>query len=581
MLPSRKGLRPEPAKSSVIVPISAAIDKLLVGAKAHNLFRALEGGACVLPGFVLTTAGVDALVRGRQVGTSPDEQLARSVEEQLLQAVTDLRVPRVAVRSSCPNEDGELWSYAGVFDSVLGVSTQNKDRLLAAVRKVHESLQGPRVEKYSKMVGRLPPQRMAVLVQPMVQGDWSGIAFTHTPEEGLLLVEYSPGPASSVVAGTATTHRWVIDVENSAVVEGDRTEWSRREYNALVSELRRIVRSCSPPQDVEWTVKDGVCHILQTRPQTARATRRTVSAVEQLGGESVDNLAGVVARAPRSLPLPDGPYILVVDEPRPQYLPLLERATAVVAPQGGVLTHFAILCRELNIPFFVLANALREFREGVHLELSVIDGPIPHITDYRTEITLMSFEPPMRSTCQREAIKKSVGGLPRLLGVDWALPVDVREDGVHIAAAVRRSLVAKVLNELSTVERRLSHIVQSKYQQVFALLGPLLAEPLFHELSRRTGSVQKSLSLLRGVAPLYLGLSHCSSRRRQAPFLRRFGVQAGDDLTLPEGVEEKRRRVEGGETTFVGEPAALVARVLRWLGILYEQKNSENRRCSP
>lgn len=69
--------------------------------------------------------------------------------------------------------------------------------------------------------------------------------------------------------------------------------------------------------------------------------------------------------------------ILVCVEPTPEMIPLLVRAAGLVADRGGVLSHAAIVCRELSIPCVVgTYNATEVVRDGQVIELDADSGVV-------------------------------------------------------------------------------------------------------------------------------------------------------------------------------------------------------------
>ena len=72
--------------------------------------------------------------------------------------------------------------------------------------------------------------------------------------------------------------------------------------------------------------------------------------------------------------------ILVTGMTRPDFLPLMEKAAAVVTDSGGILCHAAIVARELNIPTLIgTGNATKTFRDGDHVEVNATKGTIKKI----------------------------------------------------------------------------------------------------------------------------------------------------------------------------------------------------------
>ena len=146
---------------------AAALDASELGAKAASLARFADAGFPVPPGLVVTPAA-----EGRW----------EEARTRVLEAANDLGAERFAVRSSGTAEDLEGASFAGQYDTILGVTLEG---LLQAVRKVFDSADASRVKAYREARGEASGgngrPRMAVLVQTMVEADSAGVAFTATP----------------------------------------------------------------------------------------------------------------------------------------------------------------------------------------------------------------------------------------------------------------------------------------------------------------------------------------------------------------------------------------------------------------
>jgi phosphohistidine swiveling domain-containing protein len=67
----------------------------------------------------------------------------------------------------------------------------------------------------------------------------------------------------------------------------------------------------------------------------------------------------------------DTPCILFVERLAPEIADLFPKLKGIVAHEGGVLSHLAILAREFGIPAVVDPDACRRVREGEHV---AIDG---------------------------------------------------------------------------------------------------------------------------------------------------------------------------------------------------------------
>ena len=67
--------------------------------------------------------------------------------------------------------------------------------------------------------------------------------------------------------------------------------------------------------------------------------------------------------------------IILIHSADPDYLPYVTRCKGIIAERGGVLSHTAILARELNIPCVVgVSNASLVIKDGDYVK--VIDGGV-------------------------------------------------------------------------------------------------------------------------------------------------------------------------------------------------------------
>lgn len=230
-------------------------DVVAAGRKATNLAVLVAGGFRVPPG-VVVPADV------------PDQRLEAAVTD----AVALLGDVPVAVRSSALAEDLEGASFAGQYETVLGV--RGSRAVLDAVRSVRETANDERVAVYRRAHGPSDVQGIAVLVQRMVQSEISGVAFTAHPLTGVreeTVVTAARGLGEVVVSGEAAGEQWLVN--------GGRAVRDRRapalvltEQQALmVADLARRVETVfgGVPQDVEWAFAEGELYLLQARPMTA------------------------------------------------------------------------------------------------------------------------------------------------------------------------------------------------------------------------------------------------------------------------------------------------------------------------
>jgi phosphoenolpyruvate synthase/pyruvate phosphate dikinase len=214
----------------------------------------------------------------------------------------DLKVPiescfggmAVAVRSSALDEDGSAASFAGLHESFVNI--RGIEAILKHIRLVWASLWSDAALLYRQEIGlSVENSAMAVVVQEVVAGDRSGIAFTRNPvapSQGV--IESVHGMNQGLVDGIVAPDRWVLDRKTREILShtpvlrryflgpGDSgvckaplpPDLSRRpplnpqEVNAVFDTAMQAEKFFDAPQDVEWTVKDHDLHLLQSRPIT-------------------------------------------------------------------------------------------------------------------------------------------------------------------------------------------------------------------------------------------------------------------------------------------------------------------------
>jgi pyruvate,water dikinase len=289
-----------------------------VGGKGHHLERlaaltyAAESRFSVPRFVVLTTAAFDDLV-SRLPPWPDDEEQARACADAIRAAplpaaaiaelagaleALGLFGTRVAVRSSAAAEDGAERSFAGQFDTVLGVRVEHDlAALLDAVRRVWASAFNAHAAAYGGGGG----VRMAVVIQEMVEPRASGVAFSIDPVSGardtaLVCAVYGLGEglvSGALDADTYRVHfgraRPTVTATLARKTQATRLEPGgarlvpvaeplqtaaalRDEEAALVAVVtRRLAEDFGAHQDVEWAWVGtrGALVLLQARPITA------------------------------------------------------------------------------------------------------------------------------------------------------------------------------------------------------------------------------------------------------------------------------------------------------------------------
>jgi phosphohistidine swiveling domain-containing protein len=254
-----KGQGETPAYIVTLADI-AATDPSQVGAKAANLAKLTEAGFPVPEGVVLTTAAFAEFASGAA--------LPEAVALALGNALALFGDQPLAVRSSGVAEDLEGASFAGQYETVLGV--RGVPAVLEAIQTCWASANSRRVSAYqsSREAGK---GAMAVLIQPLVAAEMAGVAFTANPITGdraETLVSAVNGLGERLVSGEASPDEWRVK-EGRATCQSAPEGAVTDEHVLQVAELaRRVEAHFGAPQDIEWAWSEDRLYLLQARPIT-------------------------------------------------------------------------------------------------------------------------------------------------------------------------------------------------------------------------------------------------------------------------------------------------------------------------
>lgn len=220
-----------------------------IGKKAERLFLMKEKG---LP--------VPALFC---VNELPDK-------EALLSLLEDGKA--YSVRSAALCEDSAEYSFAGQFDSFLFVK---KDAVFNQIKECFLSVEKESVLSYCKQNGITPDRlNMSVIVQEMIDADFSGVIFSANPQ-GIL-------NESVIVMGSGTGDHVVeekCDVTTCYYNRTDKKYYTEKTGDAapaMTDEIiERLIALCAETEtifgkliDIEFAIKDSEIFLLQARPIT-------------------------------------------------------------------------------------------------------------------------------------------------------------------------------------------------------------------------------------------------------------------------------------------------------------------------
>ena len=292
-----------------------------VGGKGFSLIKMTRAGFTVPPGFVLSpaffTPWLESLQQTRQwkefTACQDGGRFASLLEpvrdycsrleltpgqrEELDAALAKLGVADAdifAVRSSSPEEDLASASFAGMYETVLGVTV---DKIEKAIRTVFLSAVDIRVVRYKQAHGFDPYTILiAVVVQRQIPSEAAGVGFSVNPLNNCydeVVVNANWGLGESIVSGQVTPDQFVIDKvrnkiikkdlggkELSLFLQGDGNVEQRRDARhdvfaltdgqalELGALIEKVEKYYGLPMDIEWAFYKGALYLLQARPIT-------------------------------------------------------------------------------------------------------------------------------------------------------------------------------------------------------------------------------------------------------------------------------------------------------------------------
>lgn len=215
-------------------------------------------------------------------------------------------LPKVSVRSSARLEDLEFIRLAGAYETILGVSGEEK--LIEAVKRCLSSMYTPvaMTMRHTFNLSQDPIEiGMSVGVCSMVEADVAGAAFGADPMTGemdSIIIEANWGLGASVMDGSSLVDHFVVRKsdgvvmdrlvkrKNTMVIMGTKNGISVAETPSELIEIptlddsdlarialyyKMIEKHYEKPMDVEWAIERGSRKLffLQARPISHQKTR--------------------------------------------------------------------------------------------------------------------------------------------------------------------------------------------------------------------------------------------------------------------------------------------------------------------
>ena len=273
----------------MIIALKADIDIPVdrIGGKGQGLVRLLNAGLPVPEAWCIPS---DISLEAHARDTCLDEGVARWWKE------VDALYPGGpwAVRSSAVAEDLADASFAGVYDTVLGVDSI--DGLREAIRTCWASFDDTRAQTYRDNLGKTNAGGIALILQRMVSPDVAGVLLTANPLRPFaheIVIDAAWGLGETVVSGRTDPDNFVLDRSSGDIrgrqlgVKALEAVWEHGVHERQVDAGRRdqfclttaqlhdlhdvstvVTERIGPRRDLEWAIADGRLFVLQDRPIT-------------------------------------------------------------------------------------------------------------------------------------------------------------------------------------------------------------------------------------------------------------------------------------------------------------------------
>ncbi len=298
-----------------------------VGGKGYSLIAGAASGLPVPPGFVLTVSFFESWfneLKGSEEWKQFEEsansingdldkrcaklkkraeklKLSDAQRQTLEQAFKQINLDgsgsdsekQFAVRSSSPEEDLEGSSFAGGYETILGVT---RDAMEKAIGKAFASCLDLRIVVYKRQHGfSITDPKIAVVVQEQIASEVSGVGFSMNPLNNNLdeaIFNANWGLGETVVAGLVTPDYFRINKVSMGILEKtlgskessiwltktgtetrdnfkcDQFTLDNRHIGKLALLIKQVERIYKKPIDIEWAFANDKLYLLQARPIT-------------------------------------------------------------------------------------------------------------------------------------------------------------------------------------------------------------------------------------------------------------------------------------------------------------------------
>ena len=180
---------------------------------------------------------------------------------------------KIIIRSSATDEDGNNYSFAGMMESYPDLSIE--DDVFGYIKKCYLSCFSDRAMEYRALNKLIDEElSMAVIIQSMVESDFSAVAFTTDPQTNdpdEVLISVVKGTGEKLVSGEENSDDYVVDAQGDVRRLSGSLDIDKRIIREIADIGKKIEESYDKKRarDIEIAIKDQKVYVLQERPISA------------------------------------------------------------------------------------------------------------------------------------------------------------------------------------------------------------------------------------------------------------------------------------------------------------------------
>jgi len=268
------------------------INKAKVGNKANFLIEMKHNGFNVPNGFVLDSDTYDEIIKyndlNKKINKIIKELNKNNIKEisnkinslfnninfpkELIDEVNNLTKDKkkYAVRSSGTKEDLDNYSFAGQYNTYL--NTDKKD-IIKKIIECYKSMYSETILSYL-VDNRINASelKMAVIIQEMIDSEYSGICFNINPMTGNdkeMLIEVGKGLGENIVSGKVSPEQYYFNwFENREIIKTKNKYLTKKQLKEYAQVFIKIQEYFGYPCDIEFAINNKKLYILQSRQIT-------------------------------------------------------------------------------------------------------------------------------------------------------------------------------------------------------------------------------------------------------------------------------------------------------------------------